>query len=123
MFEQWSAVQLPHSLALIRWFAADQRFDLVESLDAIQRFLCQRRLVCRVELVELAPGMRPACRLAHSSLNVQAVEAAEGVSLQRAAEAHQMRARMRPLARCRVAIERGRWIGAARGSVIPHVYP
>ena len=67
--------------------------------------------------------MGPAGSLAHAVLDVQAVEAAVAVGLQRAAEVLQVRPRVRSFPGRRIAIERRRRIGAGGRTIIPHVHP
>ena len=58
--------------------------------DALDRLGCNRRVVCFLQIVKLAPYVRPAGGFLHIAALIYLVEAGERVGLQRAAKLAQM---------------------------------
>jgi hypothetical protein len=114
---------LPHAGSLCREPPANLTFDRVERADALQCFGHNRRAVLDVEIVELAPGMRPARCFHDLPLLVERSEAAIGVSLQDAVVAAQMRLRVLALAIGRVAIPHRRRVATAGRTIITDIGP
>ena len=79
---------LTHLLAQIRRLAADLLLDPIESTDLRQGLPGQRRVGRFQDLVELAPGVRPARRLDQWVFGplIQAIESGIAIGLQRAGE-------------------------------------
>jgi len=65
----------------------------------------------------------PTGRFAHSTIDIESIETAEAIGLQRAAEVLQMRAGVRSFAGSRVAIERRGRLTAARRPIIADIHP
>lgn len=115
--------RLPAGAPRRRALAADLALEGIQLPDAPDGLGGKRRAVGHVDVVELAPHVRPAGRLHDPAILVERTEAGIAVGLQDATEGGQMRARMLALAVGRVAIPHRRRRAAAGRAVIAHVGP
>jgi hypothetical protein len=81
--EQRSCSGLTDRHADIDGAASDLGFDGVERGDALDRFGRGGRGMCDVDLVELAPGVRPAGDFDDHSTFIKMLEAGVGIGLER----------------------------------------
>lgn len=98
-------------------------FDGIERADPLKRFRRQGTGVGVMEVVELAPDVRPAGDLDDGTGFVEAVEAGVAVGLQRAAKVAQVISRMLALPVRRVSEPDGRRGGIMAGPVVADVGP
>ena len=82
--EQRRGASLPHLLTQLRRLATNFLFDRVQCADPVNGFRSHRRGVRDVDLVELAPRMRPTRGFADPSGVIEVVEAGVRVGLQSA---------------------------------------
>src|SRR6516165_11749522 len=87
--EQWLGSGLPSARPQIGRLATDLIFDGIQRTDPGQRFSRSGRGVHDMDLVELAPGVRPAPGFINF-LAVKMVKTSEGVRLESALESLQM---------------------------------
>jgi hypothetical protein len=102
--------------------AADLLFDFVQSPDPLQGLQRDRRGMRDMDVVELAPHVRPASRLL-DLLAVELIEAGIGIGLQHTSEGGQVRSRSLTFAIRAVAEEHRRRIDTPRRPIIAHVRP
>ena len=89
---------LTDGLADFRRAASDLGFDGIECGDALDGLGCRRQRMGNMDLVELAPRVRPASRFDDGSIFVEMLEAGVGVGLERPLVELQMPLRMFALA-------------------------
>src|SRR6266849_6231973 len=100
--EQRSCSGLTDGLADFSRAAPDLGFDGVECGDALDGFGCGGRSMCDMDLVELAPRVRPARHFDDGSIFIEMLEACVGVGLERPLVELQVPARVLSLAVGRV---------------------
>ena len=120
--ELGSRTCLAHGVALMRLPTADLLFDFVQSPDPLKGLKCDRRGKRYMDVVELAPHVRPAGRFL-DLLAVELIEAGIGIGLQHANEACKVGSRSLALAIGAVAEENCRRLGTSRRPIITNVRP
>src|SRR5690606_34976637 len=123
LVEQGSCACTSNRLPLVRWPSADLAFDLVECTDPGEGLLRDRRAGRLVDVVELAPNVRPTSSLHDTARLVKTIEAGIAVRLQNAAEALQVLGRVSRLAIGRVAEPDSRRRLVTRGTIVANVGP
>ena len=103
--------------------APDLGFDGVERGDALDRFGCHRRGMRDMDLVELAPGMRPARDFVDIAVFIELLEASVSVGLKRTLVELQVLPWVLALAIWRVGEPYGRRGPIARRPVIANIGP
>src|ERR1700694_4226448 len=88
--KQWTRAGIAHFAAFIGRPASNLFLDPVQRCDALDRFGCDRRLVRFLQVVELAPDMRPTCRFLHTAALIDLVETSIAIGLQNAGELREM---------------------------------
>src|SRR5260370_980772 len=121
--EQRLGLLLADLAALFRRTAANLFFDAIQRTDPLQRFPRYRRSVRLLQIVKLAPHMRPARGLMNEAIYVELIESRVGIGLQRAAKLAKMPLRMFPFAIRRVGKPHCGGGGVARGTVIANISP
>src|ERR1039457_2569854 len=86
VFEQGPGTRLADLAPDIDGLAANLFFNRIESADAVERFGCDRRRMRFMNLVELAPGVRPTGHFVDRAAVVKVMKARVGVGLQSALE-------------------------------------
>jgi hypothetical protein len=82
--EQRLGLLLADFAALVRRLATDLFFDAVQFADPLQRFPRHRGSVRLLQIVRLAPHVRPACGLLDAAVFVELIGSCIGIGLQRA---------------------------------------
>ncbi|VVE58437.1 hypothetical protein PHO31112_05319 [Pandoraea horticolens] len=121
--EQWSGLLLPLGLSGIGWLAPNLVLDTVQRTDALQRLGIQGIRPCGMQVVELAPRMRPARSFDDIAALANLLVAAIGIGLKRAFELGQVLLRMLALAVRGVGEPDCGRRGVARVPVIAHIDP
>ena len=85
-------------LAFIGRLAPDIGLNLVKRANAVKRLFGNGRLICCVNIKELAPDMGPVGRFRHGSRFEDGIEARIAIGMQNALEGLEMSLRMHPLA-------------------------
>jgi hypothetical protein len=97
LIEERLSLDLTQVASLVRRLAADWLLDDVELSDPFQRLARKRRCLGRnVDVVKLAPHMRPTRSLADPTAIIEAIEPGIAVGLQDAMKRCEMGARMQP---------------------------
>src|SRR5487761_282824 len=89
LIEQRPGPRLPNTQPDVNWLPADLVFDYIKSADPCQRFGGGRRSMRQMDVVELAPGMRPTSRLIYM-VAVEMMKSRISVGLQGSGEVLQM---------------------------------
>jgi hypothetical protein len=124
--DQWLALLLAFRAPMLGGRAADVVLDGIELGNPPQCLLGQRRLGRDVDVVELAPHMRPAegeLRHIASFAGEQATESGIAIDLQQTAEPAQMRLRMLALAILTIDVGSGGMPRPAPGPVVHGIAP
>ena len=122
--QQRQGLGLADQPPLVRGLAVDPLLDRVELADPLERLAGQRRGAAGgVDVVELAPDVRPARSLRDAAALIQAAKPGIAVGLQHAAEPSQMRPRMLARTVRRVAVAHCRRRRAGIGPLVAQVCP